>query len=164
MDNEILLLSVDDIPARSFISGNLDVDRIAIGIKLAQRTEIKRVLGLELYNKIVDDFANDTLTGLYKTIYDEFVVDMLVNYSAYNIVLFNSLRVDNAGSFFYEPDDARSADMEDTEKIASRYQKIGAAIELQFYKWLSTNKIPERLDSGSCCSSKLNTFKMNWFL
>lgn len=161
---DILLLSVDSIPMYTQISGNLDVDRMTVGIRLAQRTELKRILGIDLYNKILLDFSNDDLQGLYKTIYDEFVIDILVNYSAYNIVLFNALRVDNAGNFFYEPDDARSADMEDTEKIASRYQKIGAAIELQFYKWLGTNKIPERLDSGSCCSSKLNTFKMNWIL
>ena len=164
MENDILLLSVDDIPRYTSISANLDVDRMTPYIRLAQRTELKRILGIELYNKIVTDFSNDSLAGLYKTIYDEFVVDILVNYSAYNIVLFNSLRIDNAGNFFYEPDDSRSADMEDTEKIAARYQKIAAAIELQFYKWLGNNKIKERPDSGSCCTANTNTFKLPWLL
>lgn len=161
---DILLLNVNDIPALTHISGNLDVDRMTVSIRTAQRTELKRILGIDLYNKILKDFSEGTLTGVYKTIYDEFVVDILVNYSAYNIVLFNALRVDNAGNFFYEPEDARSADMEDTEKIAARYQKLAAAIELQFYKWLGNNKVAERADSGSCCASRSNTFKLPWVL
>lgn len=164
MINDILLLNIDDIPSLTQISGNLDIDRMSVAVRTAQRTEIKRILGIELYNKILTDFAAGTLEGVYKTIYDEFIVDILVNYAAYNIVLFNALRVDNAGNFFYEPDEARAADMEDTEKIASRYQKLAAAIELQFYKWLGNNKVAERLDSGSCCASRLNTFKLNWVL
>lgn len=161
---DILLLNVNDIPALTHISGNLDVDRMTVSIRTAQRTELKRILGIDLYNKILKDFSEGTLTGVYKTIYDEFVVDILVNYSAYNIVLFNALRVDNAGNFFYEPDDARSADMEDTEKIASRYQKLAAAIELQFYKWLGNNKVAEIAGSGSSCASRSNTFKLPWVL
>lgn len=160
---DILLIKVDDIPKYTAISGNIDLDRITPHVRLAQRTEIKRVLGVDLYNKVVKDFASDSLKGIYKTIYDEFVVDLLVNYSAYHITIFNTLRVDNAGNFYYEPDDARSADVEDTEKIASRYQKIAASIELEFSRWLRTNKVPERLDSGDCNNSS-NSFKMSWFL
>lgn len=161
--NDILMLSVNDIPKYTSISGNLDVDRVTPYIRLAQRAELKRILGIKLYNKILTDFKAGSLTGKYKTIYDEFVVDILVNYSAYYIVLFNALRVDNGGNFYYEPENARSVDIEDTEKIASRFSKLGAAIELEFYKWLGTNKIPERSDSGSCTSGA-NSFKMNWVL
>ena len=163
MNEDILMLSVNDIPARSAVSGNIDVDKIAIGIRTAQRTELKRILGIDLYNKILEDFKNDSLTGIYKTIYDEFIIDMLVNYSAYYIVLFNSLRIDNGGNFYYEPDNARSVDIEDTEKLANRFSKMGAAVELQYYKWLKSNKVPEVKGSGSC-ESKGNSYKLNWFL
>ena len=163
MENEILLLKVDDIPKYTNISGNIDVDRITVGIRVAQRAELRRILGIELYNKILNDFKNNTLTGVYKTIYDNYVIDILVNYSAYHIVLFNSLRVDNAGNFYYEPDNARSADMEDSEKIAQRYLKIGASIELDFNDWIKKNKVKEYPNSGSC-RAKGNTYKLNWIL
>lgn len=160
---QTLLLSVNDIPKYTSISSNLDVDRITPNILLAQRNELKRILGIDLYNKILEDFKNDSLTGIYKTIYDEFIIDMLVNYSAYYIVLFNSLRIDNGGNFYYEPDNARSVDIEDTEKLANRFSKMGAAVELQYYKWLKSNKVPEVKGSGSC-DSKGNSYKLNWFL
>lgn len=160
---DIILLSVDDIPKYTSISSNLDADRITPYILMAQRTELKRILGIDLYNKILADFDNDTLTGIYKTIYEEFVIDILVNYSAYFIVLFNSLRIDNGGNFYYEPDNARSADVEDTEKIANRFSKLGASIELEYYNWLKTNKVAEVKGSGNC-DSKGNTFKLPWIL
>lgn len=160
---DVLLLSVNDIPKYTNISSNLDVDRITPYILMAQRTELKRILGIDLYNRILKDFEDNTLTGLYETIYNEFVIDILVNYSAYFIVIFNTLRIDNGGNFYYEPDNARSADVEDTEKIANRFSKLGASVELEFYKWLKSNKVPEVKSSGSC-SDKGNSFKMNWFL
>lgn len=160
---QTLLLSVNDIPKYTSISSNLDIDRITPNILLAQRNELKRILGIDLYNKILEDFKNDNLTGIYKIIYDEFIIDMLVNYSAYYIVLFNSLRIDNGGNFYYEPDNARSVDIEDTEKLANRFSKMGAAVELQYYKWLKSNKVPEVKGSGSC-DSKGNSYKLNWFL
>ena len=160
---EILLLNVDDIPRYTNISGNIDVDRLTVGIRTAQRSELRRILGVALYEKIKSDFENGTLDGLYKTIYENFVVDILVNYSAYNIVIFNSLKVDNAGNFYYEPKNARSADMEDTEKIAQRYLKLGASIELEFNNWIKKNKVAEYPNSGSC-SSNNNSFKFNWVL
>lgn len=161
--NDILLLHTNDIPMLiGSISGNLDLDRITPYVKLTQRNEIKRILGIELYNKILVDFENNTLTGLYKNIYENYVVDMLVNYSAYNIVIFNGLRVDNAGNFYNEPINTRSATVEESEKIAKRYQSLGAAVELQFNEFVKKNKIKEVKGSG--CDKNKNSYKLNWFL
>lgn len=163
MEKELLLLTPNDISTYTNISGNLDLDRITPYIRLAQRVELKRILGIDLYNKIVEDYTNNNLSGLYEVIYNEFVKDILINYSSYFIIIFNAIRVDNKGNFTYEPENASSVDIEDTEKIASRYQKIGASIELEFIKWLCDNKIPERKDSGGCCN-KNNTLKLNWVI
>lgn len=160
---EILLLKANDIPRYTHISGDLDVERIVSSIRTAQRTEIKRILGLPLYNKILFDFENDILDGDYLTIYQEFVVDMLVNYSAYYIVLFNGMRVENAGNLYNDPENSSSADIEDTEKIANRYNRLAASYELAFNKWISKNKVPEYPNSGSC-ENKNNSFKLNWLI
>lgn len=160
---DILLLYPNDISTYTNISGNLDLDRITPYIRLAQRTELKRILGLDLYNKIAEDFKNDALTGKYLELYTNFVKDILINYASYYVIIFNSIRTDNKGNFLYSPENAEPADFGDVEKIASRYQKIGAAMELEFGKWLCNNKLPERLDSGGCCNTN-NTFKMNWML
>lgn len=163
MEKDLLLLSPNDIPRYTNISGSLDIDRMTPHIRTAQRTQIKRILGQKLYDKILKDFGDNTLAGVYKDIYDNYVVDMLVNYSAYSIVLFNGLRVENAGNVYNEPENSTQADMEDVEKIANRYNRLGASIELEFDKWIKNNKVEEYPNSGSC-SAKGNTFKLNWVL
>ena len=160
---EVLLLSPDDIFKYTNISSNLDLDRITPHIRNTERTHIRRILGQSLYDKIKTDFENDALDGVYKEIYNNYVVDMLVNYSAYFIVLFNGLRVENAGNLYNDPDNSTQADIEDVEKIAQRYNKLGAAIELEFDKWIKNNKVTEYPNSGSC-STKGNTFQLNWHL
>jgi hypothetical protein len=47
-----LFLKPNDIPALTSFSGNIDIDQLAPCISIAQQTYIKRVLGLNLYNKI----------------------------------------------------------------------------------------------------------------
>src|SRR5690606_24439611 len=115
MEKDILLLKPNDISTYTSISGNLDIDRMTPYIRLAQRVELKRILGIDLYNKIVEDYSNDNLSGLYEVVYNEFVKDILINYSSYFIIIFNAIRVDNKGNFTYEPDNASSVDVEDTE-------------------------------------------------
>lgn len=160
---ELLLLKANDIARYTNISGNIDTDRLTPHILNAQRTQIKRILGTELYNKILSDFENNSLSGKYEEIYEDFVVDMLVNYAAYFIVLFNGLRVENAGNLYNQPDNASSAEIEDSEKVANRYKQIAASVELEFTKWIKQNSIPEYPNSGTCTSSS-NTFQLQWLL
>lgn len=160
--NDILLLSTNDIPMLTSISGNMDLDRISPFIKLTQRNELKRILGTELYNKILLDFENNDLKGIYKTIYENYIIDILVNYSAYNIVIFNGMRIDNGGNYFSQPNNAISATMDETEKIAKRYQQLGAAMELQFNEFVKENKIKEIKGSG--CNKNKNSYKFPWYL
>mgnify|MGYP001421930683 CR=1 FL=1 len=162
MEKEVLLLRPDDIPRYTNISGNLDLNRITPHIRNSQRTYIKRVLGKSLYEKILNDFENDTLEGDYENIYEDFVLDMLVNYSAYLIVLFNGLRVENAGNVYNDPDNSTSADMEDVEKIANRYLSLASAVELEFNNWIKNNKITEYPNSGSC--KTVTTYSLPWVL
>lgn len=161
--SNVLLLKENDIPRLSSISGNTDVDILATYIKMAQDGEMKRILTLPLYNKIVADFESDTLSGVYQTIYEQFVVDILVYYSAMNIILFNSFRVDNGGIYQYEPKNATPLEMDEVEKVANRYRRLGAAVELSFNDWIRSNKVKEYANSGSC-SAVGNTFKLPWVL
>lgn len=160
---KILLLKEDDIPKLTSISGNVDVDSLTPYIKMAQDTELKRILTIPLYNKILEDFESDRLKGKYKIIYEEFVVDLLVYYSAMNIILFNSFRVDNGGVYQYEPKNATPIEMEEIEKIANRYRRLGAAVELSFTDWIRNNKVTEYSNSGNCNAFN-NSFKLPWYL
>lgn len=155
-----LLLKTDDLPRLTRLSGNIDVDSVTPYIYTAQKNQIRRVLGLPLYNKILADFDADTLAGNYLTIYEDFIVDMLVYYSAANYVQFGSYSISNGGIYRTVPENAESVAMTEIEKLINRYNELGAAVELVFVDWIKDNPVTEYTKT---CSTA-NRFKFNWYL
>lgn len=159
MSNTTLLLRTDDLSKLTKLSGNIDLDNLTPYIYAAQKNDIRRILGLNLYNKILNDFEQDELAGNYLLIYDEFIVDMLVYYSAANYMQFGSYTIANGGVFRMVPDNAEPVDASEVEKLIIRFQQLGASVELIFKDWIKDNPVPEYTTN---CNS--NSFKFNWFL
>jgi hypothetical protein len=160
MAEQTLLLRADDIPRLTKLSGNIDIDILTPYIYTAQKNEIRRILGIPLYNKILIDFENDELTGLYLNIYEDFIVDMLVYYSVATFTQFGSYQISNGGIYRHVPENSESVDISEVNTLISRFQQLGAAIELVFVDWIKDNPVPEYTKS---CNSG-NSFKLNWFL
>jgi hypothetical protein len=75
----------------------LDVDLISSVIREAQIVHITRLLGSKLYDKILSDVDNGTLTGNYKTLVDNYIQDVLIYASYYESLETIYLRPRNAG-------------------------------------------------------------------
>ena len=73
----ILLLKPNDIPRLTSLSGNIDIDSIAPHVFTAQLNDVRRILGTNLYDKILSDYDADTLANEYATIYNDYVLMML---------------------------------------------------------------------------------------
>ena len=91
------MISEAKLKAFTDINNNLDVDLIKSTIREAQIIHITRLLGSRLYNRIVDDINNDTLTGNYKTLVDNYVQDALIYWSYYESLESIYLRPRNGG-------------------------------------------------------------------
>lgn len=157
-----LLLHDNDIPKLTAISGNLDIDKLKPYIYMAQKIDVKRVLGINLYNKIVEDFENDALTGLYETIYNEFVVDLLVYYSAAQYVAFGGFQIDNGGIFRHQPSSTALLPEDSIDKLITRFNNKGASIELVFNDWIKSNPVAEYPIGGDCSGTGYSQYKFPW--
>ena len=76
-----LLISEAKLKRFTDINNALDVDLISSVIREAQIVHITRLLGTKLYDKIISDVDNDTLTGNYKTLVDDYIQDALLYWS-----------------------------------------------------------------------------------
>lgn len=159
----IYLLNQNDLPRLTSISGNMDLDAIKPFVKMAQDLNLKTILGESLYNKIESDFVNESLSGDYLEIYDEYLVDMLVYYSAYHLISLHNYKISNNGILKASPDAHETLDNSEIEKIASKYLQLGASVELRFNQEKSKYNIPE-LKPKNCGDSNSGNYKMNWFL
>lgn len=138
-----LLLKENDIPELTSFSGNIDADSIKPYIFLSQKNDIKRVLGLELYTKILADYETDTLAGEYKIIYDDYVVDMLVFFSCSAYMAFGGYKTTNNGIHKVSFDSAVVVDYKEVAILISRYQQLATNAETAFYNYIKTISLPE---------------------
>jgi hypothetical protein len=150
-----LFLKSDDIPELTSFSGNIDSDSLKPYIYIAQTTDIKRVLGKALYDKIYDDYVADTLTGEYEKIFNEYIIDMLVYYSCSAYVAFGGYKIANNGIFKSGAEGSTIVESKEVDTLISRYRQLGSSIELQLADYLKTITLPEHLDSTENISQQI---------
>lgn len=92
-----LLISEAKLKAFTDINNALDTDLIKSAIREAQIIQMTRLLGQKLYDKIVDDVANNTISGVYKDLLDDYIQDVLIYYSYYTALEYIYLRPRNNG-------------------------------------------------------------------
>lgn len=80
MSKNVLLISPDILKERTAIHTNIDEKLLYPTIKVCQDMFIHPLLGSELYNKIVTDVEAGSITGDYKNLLDDYIIDPLCYY------------------------------------------------------------------------------------
>ena len=97
MSANILFCSRNDIVKRTPLGGNVDPDKVIPFVKTAQDKYLLIALGTVLYNYLQTQVAAGTLTGVYKTLVDEYIIDTLVHYSMVEALPFLAYSIGNTG-------------------------------------------------------------------
>ncbi len=92
-----LLISEAKLKRFTDINNALDPDLLSSIIREAQIIHITRLLGTPLYDKILSDVDNNTLTGNYLTLVNDYVQDSLLYWAYYESLESIYLRPRNAG-------------------------------------------------------------------
>lgn len=157
-----LLLKANDIARLTSISGNTDIDALTPWIFSAQLGEVKRVLTDDLYTKIVTDYDNDALSGVYETIYTDYVSQMLVFFTAALFISVNNYKITNAGIYKVIPENGEPIEESELNSLVERYRSIANGFELAFITFMKYNEVPEYGDNK--CDSSKNSFGFPWLL
>src|SRR6478735_11670448 len=112
---ELLFITPEEIAATTIMGGNVDIDKYLFCIANVQLTVIEPLLGTELYNKIVDDIENDTLSGLYLKLFDDFVKPITKNESVGQYIEIASYILDNGGLYKHTADNAEIVDKQEAQ-------------------------------------------------
>jgi hypothetical protein len=140
-----LLITIDDISRLSGFDGNIDNDTINPFIFMAQNGEIKRILGDSLYSKIITDFTNNSLTGKYLTIYNDYVATILTYFTCSFYLQLGVAKVSQSGVYLVTPEKTEQIFDEKTNKMAEKYEKIAVNLEIKLIEYLNTANLPEWL-------------------
>jgi len=152
------LITIEDVALLSGFDGNIDNDSINPFIFMAQRNDIKRILGNDLYNKIVDDYEAETLAGDYLDIYTNYISIIQAYYTCSYYLQLGIAKVSQNGAYLVTPEKTEQIFDEKTSKMADKYEKLAVGLELNFIKVLDELNLPER-PAPSDIKSKSN---FNW--
>ena len=151
-------ITIEDVALLSGFDGNIDNDSINPFIFMAQRNDIKRILGLELYNKIADDFESDTLAGDYLEIFTNYICIIQAYYTCSYYLRLGVAKVSQNGVYLVTPEKTEQLTDDERNKKAEMYEKLAVGLELEFVKYLDELNLPER-PAPSNINAKSN---FNW--
>jgi hypothetical protein len=133
-----LFITAENVKETTSISGTTDNDSILQKIYYAQITDIVRVLGQDLYDKIYTDFP--TLTGDYLIIYNKYLIDMHVFFTAHYFTLFNEVKSSNTGNNILTGNWQPS---QKTVQLSEQYKSLAISVENNFRTFMENSTIPE---------------------
>lgn len=143
--NDSVLVSSQDITKYSPLGGNIDIDKYSFVIKETQVFVIEKILGTKLYNKIVNDHKSGTISGVYKTLLNDYIQPIIIYTVSAEYITIGSFNVANAGIVRYTPENTEPVSRKDIEYLADKQRsKADVYIErLQRFLCDGANDIPE---------------------
>jgi hypothetical protein len=122
MAKNVLLLSVEILKDRTGIHDNIDPKLLYPEIKTAQDMYIEPILGTSLFNKIITEVEAGSITGDYKTLLDDYIIDTLLNYTMAGLPDAISFQFWNKGVVRKQGDNTELPDMSDLVDIMNKYR------------------------------------------
>lgn len=138
-----LFLQPTDISELTGFNGNIDFTKLKPAIRLAQVTNLKQILKEPLYDKIYNDFVADTLTGVYKIIFEEHVVFMHAFFTASYYLAFQTNVTSNNGTFKGLSDQGTQTPKQELTGLGNDYKSFAESYEKTFLDYVNSLDIPE---------------------
>lgn len=136
-NDDVLLVSKEDIIKYTSLSGNFDFDKLTPFVKVAQDVQVQELLGTNLYRKVLTDVKDDTLTGDYVTLVEQYVQPMLIHYSMSDLLLFHGYEISNAGILRNQPENTTVPDLTEMNAIVKRQRDIAETYRRRLVDYLS---------------------------
>ena len=100
------------------------------------------MLGQQLYDKIYTDLEAETpLTGEYLKIFNKYIIDMHVFFTAHYFILFNEVKASNVGNTILSLE--RGTPTNKTVDLSEQYRSLAISVEEKFRKYMEDSTITE---------------------
>jgi hypothetical protein len=160
----IILLKDNDLTKNTVLGGNIDVDKLRQCVLDAQVTRLEELLGETLYNKIETDFEAETLTGVYETLYTDYIKPFLIRQSAVEYLNIGAFTVANNGIFQPQPNNAIAITDKNLSNLINGMRIKADMFAERMRKYLCKNTIPEYASSSDNIVNPSRPSTGGWYL
>jgi hypothetical protein len=138
-------ISTESLKKLSLIENNVEASTLAVMLNRVQKTSLEPVLGTPLYKKLLEDIDDDTLTGIYETLVNEYILDFLIVCCELEYVVSGANKFANMGVGKYSPQDTQTNNLGDNNDVRDNLKKHRQAYRDSLVGYLQDNEddIPE---------------------
>lgn len=115
-----LFVNEDKLKRSTALNYNVDTAFLLPFLKIAQDKHLQVILGTNLYDKISDDINNNNLTGVYKTLVDDYIQDCLVHYALVEALPYISYQIKNGSITQKNSENGNAATREDVNYLVQK--------------------------------------------
>jgi len=144
---DIYLITSSEIAKNTPMGGNVDPDKYTNLIIDVQDLILEPVLGTKLYEKILTDFDNDSLSGVYLTMFNDYIKQVMWHSVFAEYVKLGSVWVSNKGLYKHLADNSESASQDEIDSLAKAYQSKADAYIARLERYLCDVNVAEYDDS-----------------
>lgn len=138
---ELIFITPQEMTQTTILNGNVDADKYTMCILNTQLRVIEPLLGTELYNKIISDIEGDTLTGLYETLFNDYVKPITKYEAISDYIAISPYTLANNGLFKKSPENNEIPSIKEVSGLSERYSSISQTYVSRFEKWIRLNKV-----------------------
>lgn len=150
-----LFITTKDLKQKSILSGNVDPDKIAQFIEVAQDTHIQNYLGGKLYQKLQTLIINNTIGDAgnadYKLLLDTYVKPMLIWYAQADYIPFAAFQISNGGVYKHRSENSDSVSMEEVNMLSAKALETAQFYTRRFMDYMDfySQLYPEYITSSN---------------
>jgi predicted glycosyl hydrolase (DUF1957 family) len=119
----VLFVNEDKLKSSTAINYNVDTAFLLPFLKIAQDKHLQIILGTKLYDKLQNDIAGvdgATLTGLYKTLVDDYIQDAIIHYALVEALPFISFQIKNGSITQKNSENGTAATRQDVDYLVQK--------------------------------------------
>lgn len=117
--SRVKMISTEYLKKNSALDNNIDDDILNPYIYKAQEIHIHPILGTALYDKLKSDIQSSSVSGIYKTMLDNYVMPCLLEYAVYESLPFISLKLTNKSVSKRDSEYSQSAELSEVKWLRS---------------------------------------------
>ena len=135
-----LFINRTDLVKNSILDGNVDTDKFIQFIKIAQQIDIQNLLGTDLYNKISSDIVNNSLSGNYLNLVNDYIQPMLIWFAQVNYIPFAAYQIKNVGIYKHTSETAETVDKNEVDYLVTKAREYANWYSTRFIDYMSFNQ------------------------
>ena len=139
----VLFISESKLKDSSAINLNVSTDLLLTYIRQAQKLYIETALGTELTQKIKDLITAGTIGNIanaaYKTLLDDYIADVLVNFSFFHAIPFLRFKIENGNIFSKTSETGNALSTEEAQHLREEIKNTGEYYRERLIDYIRNN-------------------------